>query len=129
MLPFALIACSSSTRTYRETWQPVAVERVGEHPRLVVAALLVRNGDLPTLQAAGAELIGWHEAPKGWAVRVGSTGGTHFYPVEQTNATGRTSCYAWSGLMMCESSQTAGRWTRVAVLRLDASRWHLLPRT
>jgi hypothetical protein len=99
-----------------------------ERPRLVVAALAVmRNEDAIALQQAGAELLGYHEARKGWALRAASTGGTHFIPVEQAQPNHVMNCSTWTGYTACTSTARAGRWTRIAVLRLPPDQWHRLP--
>jgi hypothetical protein len=36
-------------------------------------------------EQAGGTLIGYHEVQKKWARRVGSVGGTHFFPVERVD--------------------------------------------
>ena len=121
-------ACSTVSRIYRETWQPVTVERSGDIPRVVTAALVLKGPeDIDALRAAGATLIGWHEAHDAWALRAGSTGGTHFVPVAATTPTVRTGCYSWGDSVICSSREKAGRWSRVAVFRVEPERWESLP--
>jgi hypothetical protein len=120
-------SCSSTSQVYRDSWQPVAIETT-ERPRLVTSALLVKSAaDLEALRAAGAVLVGWHEAHKAWALRSGSTGGTHFVPVAAKTSTLGTSCVSWGSSTVCSSVENPGRWSRVAVFRLAPDRWHLLP--
>lgn len=125
----ALAACSLSTTVYRDTWQPVDIHDAARR-RLLTAALLVRSEDLEALQHAGGELIGYHEASKGWALRAASTGGTHFVPAAAAMGS-RTDCVSVQptnliGFSQCTSSITS-RWTRVAVFRVEPKRWHELP--
>lgn len=122
----AFCGCSRTAKVYRDTWEPLRIE-TESLPRLVTEALRVRDNDLTLLQAAGAELIGYHTVRKGWPVRAGSTGGTHFVPVESTAGGSQTNCFAWGNTATCVSNQRPGRWTRVAVFRLSPMRWHLLP--
>jgi hypothetical protein len=118
-------ACASTTTVYRDTWQPIAAADSSGQQRLVVAALLTGPEGIGALRDAGAAIIGYHEAHKAWALRAGSTGGTHFVPVAESSSS-HTDCATWAGFTSCVSG-TNSRWTRVAVLRVEASRWHELP--
>jgi hypothetical protein len=120
-----LSACS--TKVYRDTWQPLPRTQDDNWPRLVVAALAVtRNEDAMALQQAGAELLGYHETRKGWALRAASTGGTHFIPIEHSQPDYLVNC-TWAGYSTCTSTARPGRWSRIAVLRLSPDEWHRLP--
>lgn len=118
--------CASSTTTiYRDSWQPLAARDSGGVSRLLIAAIVVRGEDLSSLQTARAEIIGYHAVTKGWALRAGSTGGTHFVPVSEVSRS-RTDCASWKGFTSCVSGESSS-WTRVAVLRVEPENWRLLP--
>ncbi len=130
-LAIVLISCRASTTTiYRDTWQPLDVRDVAGRPRLLVTALSIDTSALDAIRQAGATLIGYHATHGGWALRAGSTGGTHFIPISAVS-TDRTNCTAlqptdWLSFSRC-ASQTTSHWTRVAVFRVEPSRWHELP--
>ena len=127
VLALTLAACSTvwGSRVYTDTWQPIVASGASGYPRLVSDALLIRESDLDAIIAAGGELIGYHEAEKGWARRAGSTGGTHLFPVETRERTWTTCRPAWNAVI-CESFDQS-RWWRVAVVRVPPERWHELP--
>jgi hypothetical protein len=115
---------------YRDSWQPISVADTNGRRRVLVAALLVGSDDLEALQAAGGTLIGYHAAEKGFALRAGSTGGTHILPVAEIEQN-RSGCFSLQptnlvGFSQCTSSARS-RWTRVAVFRVEPDRWHELP--
>ena len=123
-----LAACRDRDTVYRGTWEPATRGRNDVPSRAVVSAIRVRFADLELLRSAGAALIGWHSTSKGWALRAGSTGGTHFLPTEQTTPTSSTTlCTPVFGMVLCGSSQDEGHWTRIAVLRVDPRSWDQLP--
>jgi hypothetical protein len=70
----ALVSCSRADTIYRDTWQPINARDAAGKRRLLVAALRVDPKDLGALREAGAAIIGYHAARKGWALRAGSTG-------------------------------------------------------
>lgn len=124
----ALLGCTSTTKVYRDSWQPVSAQYAPGLPRLVVNALLIEEPqELDALQACGGTFIGWHAASRGFAIRAGSVGGTHFVPVAQDGPSTRASCYSWANTTICSAREREGAWTRVAVFRLEPDRWHLLP--
>jgi hypothetical protein len=118
---------SCSAGLYAGSWVPY--ERGGGmHPRVVAAALLLKDAsDIDVINRAGATLIGWHDARDLWAIRAGSTGGTHFAPVQNPPPAVRAACYLWGDTPLCSSGPKARTWTRIAVFRLTPDRWHALP--
>jgi hypothetical protein len=128
-----VLACGcghSATTVYRDSWQPIAVADANGRQRVLVATLLVGSDDLESLQDAGGTLIGYHAAKKGFALRAGSTGGTHILPVAETEQS-RSDCFSLQptnlvGFSQCTSS-VKSRWTRVAVFRVEPDKWHELP--
>jgi hypothetical protein len=118
-----LVGC---TGVYTDTWQPLHAEGARGYPRLVSDALFVRDDDVAAVEQAGGELLGYHEVQKKWARRVGSIGGTHFFPVERADRGTRMSCGPVFGVLVCRSRDDF-RWSRVAAVRVDQMRWHELP--
>ncbi len=123
-LALSASACVPS-KVFLSTWEPVSIEYQRGLPRLVSEALRVRDDELEALAAAGGALIGYQNAEKGWARRVGSVGGTHFLPVERSSHT-RVGCFPVFGTVLCRSSRHTDR-MRVAVVRIEPNRWHELP--
>jgi len=92
-----------------------------------VALLVDQPAGEQAIAAAGGTLIGYHAADSDWALRAGSTGGTHFMPVR--SATGRLGarCDGESDAGRRRAAERSGRWSKVAVFRVPPERWHLLP--
>lgn len=65
LLALALSGCWSSTKAYRDTWEPYSIETQGLRPRLLTSAIILKGSDdIERLKSAGAELIGWHSATR-----------------------------------------------------------------
>jgi hypothetical protein len=126
LFALALGACWSSTKNYRETWEPLAIEAQGLRPRLLTSAIVLKGeDDVERLRLANGEHIGWHSASKFWALRAGSTGGTHYISVSVA-VSSSTGCFTWGTAVLCTSSASA-RPTRIAVFRVEPEYWNLLP--
>lgn len=127
-LIFLLLTACATTNPYRDTWQPIslAVERTSQ--RVVDVALLVdQPSDEQAIAAAGGTLIGYHAAEGDWALRAGSTGGTHFMPVRSATWRFHGRCDAEREAGRCRAAERSGRWSKIAVFRVSPERWHLLP--
>jgi hypothetical protein len=115
-------------RAYRDSWRPEeSAGAAAASPRVLGAAVLLGgNVDVDVMRRAGATLIGWHDINRGWALRAGSTGGTHFLPVEVLPVV-RPECYRWGDTPLCWAGKKPRLWVRIAVFRLEPDRWHTLP--
>ncbi len=118
-------ACVTPSKVFLSTWEPATLEYQQGLPRLVSEALVVRDSEIEALIAAGGTLIGYQNAEKGWARRVASVGGSHFLPVERSSHT-RVGCFPAFGAVLCRSGEHTD-WMRVAVIRVEPTRWHELP--
>jgi|GEM_PF-5465019 len=126
LLALALSACWSSTKAYRDTWEPLSVETSGLQPRLLTSAIVLKGADdIERLRHADGRHIGWHSATKYWALRAGSTGGTHYIPVSVA-VESTTGCSTWGKATLCFSGTSATP-TRIAVFRVEPENWRLLP--
>jgi hypothetical protein len=123
-----LLTSCASTNPYRDTWQPLslAVDRAAS--RVVDVALLVdQPSDEQAIAAAGGTLIGHHAAQSDWALRAGSTGGTHFMPVRSATRRVHARCDQDRDPGRCQAAERRGNWSKIAVYRVSPERWHLLP--
>ena len=130
LLLLAVLAsgCARKNRAvWRDTWEPLSAEDA-MRTRVVTVALQAGPADVDALLRAGGRLIGYHRTTKGYALRAGSTGGTHFLPVEQTASRTTATCHTSPrlGLTSCVASSHA-KWTRIAVVRVEPDRWRELP--
>jgi hypothetical protein len=129
LLSAAMTGCVSKPKVYRDTWQPASLANASGLPIVSERALQVSPEDEQALRNAGAEFIGHHEAKHDWALRAGSTGGTHFVPIIEDESTTKTHCFivGTGPFARCMNTRSKPRWTKVAVLRVDPAFWHLLP--
>ncbi|MDB4988676.1 MAG: hypothetical protein JWN04_3854 [Myxococcaceae bacterium] len=126
LIPFVLLAATGCTPTvYRDTWRPTT--QADTYPVLLAAALAVDPEDVAGLEAAHAQLIGYHATTHGYATRAASVGGTHWFAVRETS-TNQSNCTSWPAIhqVTCTAS-TRSRPTKIAVVRVEPADWKSLP--
>lgn len=129
MMALLSVLGASSCRhgSYQKTWQ--AEEKGGgAFPPTLFAALLLRtSSDIDVINRAGGTLIGWHDTKDTFAMRAGSSGGTHFAAVMVPPPFDHAGCYSWGDNVLCPAPYKARLWRRIAVFRVSPDRWHALP--